>query len=367
MKECRGMRRLTFVAGLVLATSAGFAQRLVTVNFAATDADGKAVTDLTAAEIQITDQGKTAAIAAFRNESLRSPAAAREISNRPAPALTRVQVILFDLLNLSLANRKPAIDQIVRALEKAGTSESVYIYLLNVEGDLAPVRPLPVTQAEATAAAATWTREAAAMLDKAIGPVTVRPQLARDVVLRVQKTYEALAMLAGRMAGMPGRKNILWITFGVPCTLDVEGGQRWDCRSILGQVTDKLDLANVAVSPIAMQSAAADVESNNTLQQLVDSTGGKLYAGGDIERAIPDAIEVSRSSYRLQYAPPGAGWDGKAHKLRLSSTRKGVTVTAKQNYMATKTAAPVNVRDRNLTLFQTAFDGAVVGLNVTVT
>jgi hypothetical protein len=48
-------------------------------NFIATDAQGRRVTDLTAADIQITDHGKVAPILAFRNDALGAPPAA------PAP------------------------------------------------------------------------------------------------------------------------------------------------------------------------------------------------------------------------------------------------------------------------------------------
>jgi hypothetical protein len=202
------------------------------------------------------------------------------------------------------------------------------------------------------------------MLEKAVGPLAaVRPEIVRDVVLRVQRSYAALQTLAGRMMAMPGRKNILWITFGVHCNLPKEGGQIWDCRPNLYQATSRLDAANVAVSPIAMQPAAADPESNLTLQLFVDATGGKFYTGGDIERAIPDAIDGARSSYRAQYAPPANGWDGKVHKVRVSSTRKGVTVLAKQNYTAEKTAAAV----AQAAYFASPFDNSDIGLNVTVT
>src|SRR5450631_274970 len=131
----------------VLAVSAAFAQdpapRLVTLNIIATDAQGHRVTDLTAADIQITDQGKSSPIVAFHNDAPAAPPAARELSNRPAPAVSHVQVILFDVLNLSVSNRKPAMDQIVHALETSEHSDSLYFYLLNFYGDVTAVRALP--------------------------------------------------------------------------------------------------------------------------------------------------------------------------------------------------------------------------------
>lgn len=360
---------IAFALAACAAFAQGSAPRLVTLNFTATDSQGHRVTDLTAADVQITDQGKPVPVVTFRGDGLRPQAApgAREFSNWPAPAVSHAQVILFDLLNLSIANRQPAVDQIVHALENLETSDSVYLYLLNFGGELLPVRALPQSDPDARTAATPWTRDIRAMLDRAVGPVAaVEPAIRRDVVRRVQSTYAALEILAGRLAPLPGRKNILWLTFGVPCSLPTQSGQFWDCRPNLIKVATRLDQANVAVSPVALQSASADVEANVTLQQFVDLTGGKLYAGGNIERAIPDAIELGRSSYRLQYAPPANNWDGKVHKVRAVTTRKGINLQSVQSYTADKAPAPVNEKDRNLALFESPFDSADIALSVAV-
>jgi VWFA-related protein len=355
------MAALALAACVAAAADSG-APRLVTLNFSAADAQGHAITDLTAAEIQVTDQGKSAPVAAFRNDALRSAPGPREFSNRPAPSVAHIQVILFDLLNLNLASRQPAIDQIVRALEKQENSDSIYFYLINQLGELTPVRALPDAPPDPRPAATPWTRNIRAMLEQAAGPVAaVQGAVQRDVMLRVQKSYAALEILGGRMAPLPGRKNILWITFGVPCSVPTENSQIWDCRPTLGKVAVKLDGANVAVSPIQLQSGTADIESGVTMQQFVDLTGGKLF-GADIERAIADSADLEKSSYRLQYAPAANNWDGKMHKVRLTSTRKGVVLLSAQSYTAEK-AAP-SEKDRNAALFQSPFDVANIALSV---
>src|SRR5690349_4442912 len=107
---------------LMLAACAALAQtppRMVTLNVTATDGQGHAVADLAANELQIADEGKPQAIAAFRKETRAASGAPApgEYSNRP-PGLNGVQVVLFDLLNLDLGDRKPATDRIVRALQQ---------------------------------------------------------------------------------------------------------------------------------------------------------------------------------------------------------------------------------------------------------
>ena len=65
--------------------------------------------------------------------------------------------------------------------------------------------------------------------------------------------------------------------------------------------------------------------------------------------------------------PPANNWDGKPHKVRATSTRKGVSLLAKQSYAALKAAPPVNEKERNQALFVAPFDAADIGLSVTVT
>jgi VWFA-related protein len=362
--------RLTVILSIALAVCAPLlaaddsAPRLVTLNLSARDADGHAVTDLTAADLQVSDQGKTTPILAFRNESLRPQLIAREHANRAVPSVSQTHVILFDMLNLSQATRQPTIDQMVKTLEAIPNSDSLYLYLLNLYGDLVPVRALPDGAPDPKPAATPWTKDIRALLDKATGPVAVvHVPIERDVMLRMQRSYAALDTIGSRLAPLPGRKNILWTTFGVPCSVARENGQIWDCRPNLGQVAAKLTQANVAVDPIVLQSGTEDIESGVTLQLFVDLTGGKLY-GGDIAKSLADSMDGARSSYRLQYAPAGNNWDGKPHKIKLTSARKGVTILAQQSYTADKAAAPVNLKERNAALFRSHFDSADIGLSV---
>ncbi|HWC98873.1 MAG TPA: VWA domain-containing protein [Candidatus Sulfopaludibacter sp.] len=355
---------MKILLSLAMAVCVASGQRLVTLNLSARDAQGHAVTDLTAADLEVTDQGKTAPILSFRNEALRSPAVAREYSNRPAPALSQIQVILFDMLNLSQSSRQTTIDQTVKALESLPAADSVYFYLLNLYGELVPVRALPDAAPSPTPAATPWTKDIRALLDKAAGPVAVvHTPIERDVMLRVQRSYAALETLAVRMMPLPGRKNILWTTIGVPCSIPTENGQIWDCRETLGKIATRLNQADVAVNPVALQAGTADVESAITLQQFADITGGKTYSA-DIEHAVADCIDGARSSYRLKYAPAANNWDGKQHKVHVTSSRKGVTILAPQSYTADKAAPAANTKERNAALFAAPFDVSDIGLSV---
>src|SRR5207244_1818139 len=108
-------------------------------------------------------------------------------------------------------------------------------------------------------------------------------------------------ILAGRLAPLPGRKTIDWISAGVPRSLHLENGQIFDCLPNLRQAANRIAQANVSVNPFSQLEASTEPENLVTFQEFADLTGGKLYQGDDIERALPDAIEASRMSYRVQY------------------------------------------------------------------
>ena len=63
-------------------------------------------------------------------------------------------------------------------------------------------------------------------------------------------------------------------------------------------------------------------------------TGGRPDAGKDIGAAIQQAMTDVRASYQIGYYPPERNWDGKFHKLRITTKRKGVKLQGKTGYYA---------------------------------
>jgi VWFA-related protein len=68
----------------------------------------------------------------------------------------------------------------------------------------------------------------------------------------------------------------------------------------------------------------------DTLQQLADLTGGRMYIHGEIDQAIAQSLQDVRSRYQLVYDGPAP--DGKYHKLRVECSRPGVRIEASQGY-----------------------------------
>ena len=72
--------------------------------------------------------------------------------------------------------------------------------------------------------------------------------------------------------------------------------------------------------------------ARDTLQQLADLTGGRMYSNGEVERAISDSLMYARARYQLAYAAPLP--DGKYHKLSVVCTHEGVRIEFQQGYFA---------------------------------
>jgi VWFA-related protein len=350
------MSRTKLLALFAMAACVALGQNL-TLHLTATDSQGHPVADLTADEVRITDEGKAQSIASFHKEAPRAATALApgELTNRPA-GLANAHVVLFDLLNLPATDRRTSADQIVRALQHLEHAEFVYLYVLGVEGELVPVRALPA--AAPVPISVPWTADVAAPLEKAIGPIAAqRSNYTTDVVFRSKTTYAVLENLAGRMAPIPGRKTISWITIGMARSFPRENGEIFDSMPFLRQSANRIAQAGVGINPVAKLSGSDAPENRDTMQAFADLTGGKLYQGGDIERALPEIIQDSRTTYRVQYTPKT--WDGKFHKVHATSTRKGVNIQCEQGFMAEKQP------DRPDT-FQSPFDAADLGIRATV-
>ncbi len=200
--------RLAF--GVALAVSAAVAQQptasavrlnVVRLNLVPVDANGRFVPGLNAADLQIQDDGKPQKIASFR------------MVDSAAGAPT---IILFDLFNANLTEREAGEEEIVKAIEHLGSAANVYLYLLTPQAKLYTIHGIP-DAARPAQPDARWPGQIRPMLDEAFRNVyALKPLTDMLPIHRAKPTWEALETLASAMTDIPGRKNFVWITQGVP-------------------------------------------------------------------------------------------------------------------------------------------------------
>jgi VWFA-related protein len=168
------------------------------------------------------------------------------------------------------------------------------------------------------------------------------------------------------LTGIPGPKTIVWITRLVPNWLhypygckdvtfpDESGGYlagkctsdctKWrgpgkciDCTPFLRHFSAELDRTDTIIYSVEETGESslppADRGSaKDTLQQLANLTGGRMYSNGETEKAITQSLEDARGRYQVAYNAPAA--DGKYHKLRVACTRKDVRIDSQRGYFA---------------------------------
>ncbi len=223
--------------------------RLVQTGVVVHDKNGQPVNNLSAADFRIFEDGKEQKIEVFTLETDRpAPAAVTGVPAAAAPPATvftnrvaarsggGVTVILFDRLNSSLEDQKQARDQIVKFLAKSDPGDRIAVYLL--ESDAVTVlhdfttdasRLIAVVQRYLARSSVELTRsEETAPLFARTGIeafdaateawLNNTTQMVQEAYLRRRAalTTAALETIANHLAGIPGRKNLVWVSAAFP-------------------------------------------------------------------------------------------------------------------------------------------------------
>ncbi len=202
----------------------------------------------------------------------------------------------------------------------------MYLYFLDNHGDLAPVRPLPAPNSSGKEFEPSSSQLIAGLDEVVRASSGFRDANALDPVLRANMTFRALTALAVQLAGFPGRKNLLWVTHGIPLTAKSPRGDFVDFTSQLRSFGAEVAQSQVAIYAVdeSIAGAASDPngEGRAALQLLTTVTGGRWFSSSAFPQALAAALSDERSSYSLAYYSPFD--DGKYHRIHLESTRKGV-------------------------------------------
>lgn len=365
--------------------------RLLDMSVIALDNHDQPVNDLTVSDFEVTDGGKPQQIVFFRHRENgpRPPEklAPNEISNRGASSIPYATVILFDLMNEGFASRGMAANEIVKSLSKLQTADYLYLYILTVEGRLYAVRGLPT--GEERAEPAPWTSQIKQRLDAALRAVQRGRPVDVDVAIRTQMTFAALDGLGLELSRVPGRKNVVWVTDGVPIGLGPvrsDTGDFVDFTPQLRQLSQALERSGVAIYPVrqvmlgsadnigansdgagATGGAGTGLQSIATLNEFANVTGGRPNTVKDIGGALKQAMNDVRVSYQIGYYAPPNNWDGKFHKVRVICKRKGVRIQSKTGYYAWATRPGERTDQAVRAAVGTQFDAAEIGLRGTLT
>jgi VWFA-related protein len=375
-----GSRRLTFPVST----------RLVQVSVIVHDKDGAAIGDLKLEDFQLFEDGKEQAIESFSVESDAGAAAAAATAAVAPNTFTNresvrggVTVILLDRLNTDWADQAQAKKQVVKFLEQIQPGDRVGLYVL--ESDV--VRVLHDFSADTASLLKALARhrartsgELAASEERVFdsGDVemdvflreSTRQVAAEFIRMRAQMSCRALEAIAQHLAGVRGRKNLIWVSSAFPLTFDDPigrgGSADLSVRSFSDEVqraTRALGDANIAVYPVdargvigafainpaaipstpdsgrtmrgAFTTLSTSMPAIDTIQTIAENTGGRAFHGtNDIGGAIRRAVDDARVTYLLGYSPSHARWDGRFREIKVKVRRAGAEVRHRRGYWA---------------------------------
>lgn len=400
MCRTRSLPSFVLFASLVLAGSA-FAEsappgdaastlktttRVVLLDVVVTDKSGKPVHGLKGHDFTVLEDGKAQQVMGFEERGPTVPlATARVAINLPPNTYTNyistrepgaVSILLFDTLNTDRLDLTRARQQLIQYLSKLTRNDRIALFSLDSDLHLIhgftddPQALIETAQTLSTKPNSMYSNardvsESTAMAREVI----IEPKVYKSVVRflwneqtgkeesRTFVTMQALNQLARSMAVFPGRKNLIWISGGIP----------FDPSSTDPQVRRTATLlaaTQIAVYPIDVRGVAylgADAltrDSENfaqfggsydetsgqdpeqlsihhTMSTLANMTGGRAVFGrNDLDGAIRETVYAGANFYTLAYRPQNTDWNGKFRKITVKTSSPDVKIQCRPGYYA---------------------------------
>jgi len=412
------MTRSIGVLGVLFAIAAAgqdqtpvFRTRTTLIEFTliALDKDGNPVTDLKKEEVVVKDKGRPRDLALFRYEGGEQP---RSVPPRlpgvftNTPDLTpgpprNITAIVLDTLNTQPRHQVWVKAQAMRHLRALPPGTRVAVYLLgqilavlhDFTDDAESLRER-IEQAPVKLAAPTlgyiddmaremqtliqWLidqQQSAAMIRRLL-QAEMRAHESADEQ-RVRKTLASLEALGDHLAGIPGRKSIVWFGSGITM-LSITGEMRlgspgsfrshedlvrntsrrlaqqgitmymFDARGMQAQDDLAVERSRAASSGTGQVSLFERLEVNAAISadpvpamaKFAEVTGGRFFWNtNDMGRAVAAIVADSQGTYSLGYYADGEP-DDKWHGLDVRVARKGVKLQHRKGYLS---AAPPDV------------------------
>lgn len=382
--------------------------RQVLLDVVVTDGKSHPITGLHQGDFSILEDGTPQQVVFFEAHTASSDASVPEVSEVPvlptntfantSPVTDKLplNVLLYDLVNTTIDDQPFAHKEIVKFLRNRPVGSRFAIFVLAdalhlVQGFTDDERQLVAAMnrketgphsssfyqtkdshiaAEQLAGSALFASDPAtqAMLDR------MRPMEAytRSYYLnrRVEQTIGAFEEIAKFLGGLPGRKNLLWLSGSFPVNIFSSGNDPLDpfgptanFSSDLHQVSDLLTVGQVAVYPVDIRGLSTDsvFDASNaaqygsgtalrqahlhfmtrialeqaTMDEIADDTGGHaFYNTNGLAGAIATSTEDGSNYYTLGYSPANTKLDGRLRKIRVQLAQGSYHLAYRHSYLA---------------------------------
>jgi len=327
--------------------------RMVEVSIVATDANGAPAEGLNAADFRAWDNGTEQTIAGFQkigSAADSTPAAlppytCSDGAGKPGEPQF-LSMVLLDAVNTKFRDQVLAWRAVENVVKQLPPDEPVAIYSFGSGFGIRIIHDFPADTGPLLAMLGAYRSGVPGsddklkirnLVDKERPSAPDRPAVFRAFLdkERILNTLAALETIADRVKGVPGRKNLLWVSAAIPL---VAGNQRSvyfeQFEPQLKRAAAALNNAHVSVYPI--DASGLSINPNiGTMITIADATGGKaFYNRNDIATGVRAALDDSREMYVLTYAPQPLVADGAHHTIKVASSRRGVRLRYRQGYDA---------------------------------
>jgi VWFA-related protein len=425
--------------------------RIVVEDVVVTDSKGHPVKGLRQEDFQITEDGKQQNVRTFdeypkpaaalpddasvaasgAGKTSATPAASEALklppniftNNRPTgPETGSSTIIVLDLLNTPLPDQQRARDHLIDFIKKRPAASQMALCSLSsnlrliqgftrdedllmaaVKGKKGGVKAPPWQSDAGQEKSVQLARDQAAALGDSVSIALLQrtqnsldEMKALDVEVRMRQTLDAFMQLARYLAGIPGRKNLVWLSGSFPLhifpnpdvneyqpvtrnyeydvkkatnllaeahvavyPISVVGGQTqtmfnaanngtYDPRALPGQNLPAQALGNTllantsATLPLSSRMdretrefREATESEHRTMDQVAAETGGKAFYGTNaIGDAIDSAVELGAHYYTLSYTPTNKQYDGRFRKIEVSLQKEVYHLAYRGGYYA---------------------------------
>ena len=195
---------------------------------------------------------------------------------------------------------------------------------------------------------------------------------------RTALTLEALQTLGRYLAGIPGRKNLIWFASSYPIYFFPKSGEhqpfndRRENTDEIKQTADLLTLSKVAVYPIdaegmmndhpmdaehdlqaagmggglltnTMQGATQRADTMSAMEQIAADTGGEaIFNTNDLNGAVNHAIGNGAHYYTIVYTPTKKEMDGQFRHIQIKVSQGKYKLAYRRGYYADDSEKIVN-------------------------
>lgn len=272
--------------------------RLVNFTLAATDENGRPVTDLTAEDFQVAEDGKT-------EETVMA-----ETENAPFNL-----VLLLDMSGSARLDREPMVAAAKGFIDLAGPEDRIAVYAL----------------AEDVFQVVSRLTEDHELLLKRLDDL---PQFNGGSPL-----YDAVTLAYGEeLHDRAGERNaVIVVTDGLDNQIS---DQELPSSVKYKRLVKAAEGFEALIYPVYLRSAERfnpkwAEKAREQLDELAAASGGRLFTAASVEDlapVFPQVAEELRGVYSIAYYPSNQNFDGQWRRVRVKVRRPGVVVRAREGY-----------------------------------